>query len=125
MVCVALLLGEDVFFFQFLEDSFKATDTIFCSFIKATFCFTISDLSLCYFFCMNFFRIFHLLCFQQLFNFLLFQAKLYHEQSLSIATLVNDRVAKIKALGNLGQYIIILLNCLYLSIFLSAYLSFV
>lgn len=30
-------------------------------------------------------------------------AKSYYEQCLSAATLVNDRVAKIKALGNLGQ----------------------
>ena len=28
---------------------------------------------------------------------------MYHEQSLSIATLINDRVNKIKALGNLGK----------------------
>ena len=32
-------------------------------------------------------------------------SKTYHEQGLSIATLVNDRVAKIKALGNLGKII--------------------
>ena len=36
-------------------------------------------------------------------------SKTYHEQGLSIATLVNDRVAKIKALGNLGK--IIDINC--------------
>jgi hypothetical protein len=33
------------------------------------------------------------------------KAKSYQEQNLNIATLVNDRVAKIKALGNLGKTI--------------------